>query len=133
VLPVGLVDLFASEISTTCRVIAVTQTASHLVRFYDDPPAKSIKLNAPYEHYPIFDSNNTQLEVIDPQSIGAVTEFYIYMKSMCDYRHMLDEVDFPDQNIERWKTIVRNVTYMLFLMLESGRNAIRIMVDNPAI
>ena len=129
----GAVDLFASEISTTCRVIAVTQTASHLVQFYDNPPAKSIKLNAPYEHSPIFDNNNTQLEVIDPQSIGAVTEFYIYMKSMCDYRHMLDEIEFPDQDHERWKTLVRNVTYMLFLMLESGRKAIGILVENSAV
>jgi hypothetical protein len=46
---------------------------------------------------------------------------------------MLDEIEFPDQDRERWKTIVRNVTYMLFLMLESGRKAIGILVENSAI
>jgi hypothetical protein len=129
----GVVDLFASEIVTICRVITVTQTASHLCRLYcDEAPSSSIKLHAPYEHSPVFDNNSRDLEVFRLQSIEAVTQFYTYLKAMCDYRHFLDEINAPDKQPETWQVLIRNVTYMLYLMLESGRNAVGELVENDA-
>jgi hypothetical protein len=113
----GVVDLFTSEIATTCRVVTVTQTASHLNRLYDHPPSKTVRLNAPYEHSPIFDSNSKDLEVLDAQIVEQVSEFYTYMKAMCDFRRMLDDVESSVD--EEWNLLVRNLTYTLFLCLRA--------------
>jgi hypothetical protein len=129
----GTVDLFCSEIATICRVVTVTQTASHLSRLYhDQAPPRPVKLHAPYEHSPVFDSNSKDLEVFLPESIGAVTEFYIYLKAMCDFRRLLDETKIPSSEPEIWRIVIRNVTYMLYLMLESGRNTVKSLVENKA-
>ena len=128
----GAVDLFACEIATICRVITVSQTPSHLVRLYDNPPPSKITLNAPYEHSPIFDSNSQYLAYLNSQTIGAITEFYTYLKAMSDYRRMLDEIECPDKS-DLCLILIRNLMYMLFLILESGRNLISALVENKAV
>jgi len=46
---------------------------------------------------------------------------------------MLDDFDSPAEYPDKWSILVRNVLYMLFLMLESGRRSISTLVENRAV
>jgi hypothetical protein len=125
----GIVDLFSCEIITICRVVAVVDFAHTLVAMYDDPPPVAKKFTSKENYSPIFNNNAKDLENLEARVVERVTEFYTYLKTMRDYLRGLADIDHPIDEQYAWKTSVRNTTYMLFLMLESARNAIDHLVE----
>jgi hypothetical protein len=125
----GVVDLFSCEITTICRVLAVVNMAPHLVQMYRTPPPVLIKFNSQEQYSPVFDNNSKDLEVLEARVVERVTEFYTYLKAMRDYFRILDAIEQPRDNIDRWHLGVRNVIYMLFLMLESARATVDRLIE----
>lgn len=125
----GIVDLFSCEIITICRVVAVVDFARALVAMYDNPPPVAKKFTSEENYSPVFNSNARDLENLEARVVERVTEFYTYLKAMRDYLRSLADIDHPDKTPEAWQISVRNTTYMLFLMLESARNAIGHLVE----
>ena len=141
----GLVDLFASEIATLCRVAAVVD----MVRRYTDlfqfgpqagrPHRPDGELLTDADHFsskesyfPVFVSSVMELQALEADVIKHVTAFYTYLKAMNDLRRRLADITPPDPNGPHdndWHGAICNVIYMQFLALESGRRAIKDLVE----
>jgi hypothetical protein len=125
----GVVDLFACEITTICRVIAIAETAPRYVQMYRDPPPRSMNFSSQEHYSPVFDQNSKDLEVLEARVVERVTEFYTYMKALRDYLRLLSTIERPHDEVERWSLGMRSVIYMLFLMLESARKSVDRLVE----
>lgn len=127
----GVVDLFGCEIATICRVTAIAEAADLYVKAYDSPPEKSPEFISGEDYAPVFDHLSKDLEILEARVVAHVTEFYTYMKATRDYLRVLAKTQNPreQQNAEEWRNGVLNVVYMLFLMLESGREAVLRLIE----
>jgi hypothetical protein len=152
----GVVDLFACEIDTLCRVTAVTDTVRRLSERYRRGPAEKPSMNGhpvgsrdPFSsqenYFPILDSNARDLQTLEADVVVHITAFYTYMKAVRDSLRRLAEVrPVPGESrlrqtsrpalesaplVEPWHDAMRNVVYMLYLALESGRHAINDLVE----
>jgi hypothetical protein len=125
----GVVDLFACEITTICRVVTIAETAPRYVQLYSNPPPLPMNFDS-HEHYsPVFDKNSKDLEVLEARVVGRVTEFYTYLKALRDYLRLLSAIERPQDERERWSAGMRSVIYMLFLMLESARKSVGRLIE----
>ena len=84
----GIVDLFACEISTLCRVGTIFDIGKRYVDTYDRGPtparpsaAASDKFVSQEEYFPVFDSNSRDLQQLEASVVNNITEFYTYMKA----------------------------------------------------
>jgi hypothetical protein len=142
----GVVDLFACEISTLCRVATVVRTTHRFIEnFLQGPPSPKSRIAAAghfaseENYFPIFDSNNRDLQALEASVVINITAFYTYMKAVRDSLRALAEVkpdsvdlDSPSKKGDaagRWHNASRNVVYMLFLGLESARHAVSDLVE----
>jgi hypothetical protein len=137
----GIVDLFASEISTLCRVGTIVDVGRRIVKLstMDEPPKGSTFVSKE-DYFPIFDKNSKELQVLESSIVINITKFYTYMKATRDSLRRLDQLN-PRQGAESspktsdaetadtWKAVVSDVIYMLFLGYESGRNAIKDLIE----
>jgi hypothetical protein len=150
----GVVDLFACEIRTLCRV----GTAFDIGRLYVarhqsliekmnaakkhtafEPPAEPAAKASPAEkqleqpkgfssqeeYFPVFTSNSHDLEALEALVVGHITEFYTYMKAARDLQRSLAENPSPEAAIP----ILENLIYVLFLGYESARKAIEDLIE----
>jgi hypothetical protein len=139
----GIVDLFACEISTLCRVGTVVDVAARYAnqhrtivngsgtggRGQDRAPTNFVSQE---NYFPVFESNSKDLQVLEAQVVIDITAFYTYMKATRDTMRKLSAVmespsnDF--QHAERDATL-ETLMKMLFLGFESGRNAVQKLVE----
>jgi hypothetical protein len=141
----GVVDLFACEISTLCRVVTIADT----VHRYVDGVARertaqtmlaAHKFTSQENYFPVFNNNNRDLQTLESKVVIRITEFYTYMKTFRDAMRMLVEtIPLPDSSEppsskteEARREAIRSVVYMLFLGLESARKAIEYLVEFQA-
>jgi hypothetical protein len=142
----GVVDLFACEISTLCRVAAVVGAAQKLIEnFSQGPPSSESHLPAASNftsqenYFPVFESNARDLQALDANVVINITAFYTYMKATRDSLRKLAEtkpdsadLDSTSNGVQAagpWHKEARNAVYLLFLGLESGRHAISALVE----
>ncbi len=126
----GVADLFTCEITTICRVVAIAETASNFVEMYKKPPPLfAPKFSSEEQYSPIFNQNCRDLEMLEARTVEPVTEFYTYLKTFRDYQRMLSNIERPQEEADRWRNGLRNVIYMLFLMLESARKSVDRLVE----
>jgi hypothetical protein len=146
----GVVDLFACEISTLCRVTTVIETVARLVdRFKQGPPTETAAaigsrlpaashFNSQENYFPVFESNSRDLQTLEARVVINITAFYTFMKAVRDSLRTLAEIrpqpaDFESSHDASaagpWHEAARNVVYMLFLGLESARHAIADLVE----
>jgi hypothetical protein len=146
----GVVDLFACEIRTVCRV----GTAFDIGKAYiakrknlldeahrvsveadrDDGP-KNITVEKPSpeskgfvsqeDYFPVFGSNSHDLEALEALVVGNITEFYTYMKVTHDLQRKLAEAASSQESA----AVLENLIYVLFLAYESGRKAITELIE----
>ena len=137
----GVVDLFACEIVTVCRVCAVVDAANYLIDGYKNlagsqkaethagkPPTEFGRFTSQENYFPVFEHNAGDLQILEADVVTNVTAFYTYMKTMRDYLRQLGDVQ-GEASIDRRQGILLNVIYMLFLGLESARNAVHDLVE----
>lgn len=146
----GVVDLFACEISTLCRVTTIFDAVGRRVdTFNHGPPhgpAGSGKTQAPPTHFssqesyfPIFETCSRDLQALEANVVINITEFYTYMKAVRDIMRALAEImSKPAESdakrdgtadIDPWHDAARNLVYALFLGLESARKAVNDLVE----
>ena len=144
----GVVDLFACEISTLCRVTTIVDAAKRYVDEYSREQASisghTALTNAPAtqfssseEYFPIFDTNSRDLQYLEEEVVINITAFYTYMKAVRDMRRALQMIAQPSAHrkgdskdaVAHWQEAMRNLIYMLFLALESARKAIHDLVE----
>jgi len=140
----GVVDLFASEIMTLCRVgTAMDFGVASVERWKEKRKshhAKSQLTHSGFYHFAsqeqyfsIFSQNSKDLEVLEADVINEVTAFYTYMKVVRDLLRQVDEearaqtvLQDHDKKIEG---ILFNVIYMVFLGYEAARHSIQHLVE----
>ena len=125
----GVVDLFACEISTICTVTAVAETATRLIAMHNNPPKEPVRFVSDEDYTPVFANNSKDLEALEARVVGPTTEFYTYLKAFRDYLRRVGEINTPSGNCMRWEDGVRSVIYMLFLMLESARKSLEELIE----
>jgi hypothetical protein len=139
----GIVDLFACEIDTLCRVALVVESVPRSIGvFQNGLPGRNGAGNAasPTRHFtseenyfPVFENNTRDLQSLEARVVVNITAFYTYMKAVRDStRALMDMPASPSQPEPRQKKAssslprqeaARNVIYMMFLGLESARKA----------
>ncbi len=136
----GIVDLFACEISTLCRLGTIADSAKRLVDRLDaaspQPAAAAEKRTktpgefvSQEEYFPIFSNNSKDLEALEALVVRHITEFYTYLKATRDSLRKLVATD-PAQvpaGVERAELV--NVIYMLFLCYEAGRKSVKDLIE----
>lgn len=146
----GMLDLFACEITTLCRICVINDLTNSCITAYklhvgQCPETKGHTIEATHERFrlfasseaytPIFDSNAKELQSLDVKVVKNVTAFYTYWRSMHDAFRRLADIDRDKKNFvaepetSPWPQTMRNVIYMHFLACESGRRAIRDLVE----
>jgi len=145
----GIVDLFACEIDTLCRVATVVDSVRRQIEvFQHGSPRRGAVGNSelPARHFtseenyfPVFESNTRDLQTLEARVVINITAFYTYMKAVRDsVRARMDMSPSPAEPQPRpdsaststpWHDAARNVIYMMFLGLESARNAIADLVE----
>jgi len=137
----GIVDLFACEITTLCRVGTILDFAKQFIKDFDKEPeatksTRTAKNDAAFasteEYFPIFASDAKDLQVLEAKVVTHITSFYTYMKATRDSMRQLAQIPHQrgdDPKAGPWHTAKRNVVYMLFLAFESARKAVRDLVE----
>lgn len=120
----GIVDLFACEIDTLCRVVTVIDMVRQLVQCRSDK-AVPAHFNSQENYFPILDGNSSDLQSLEAGVVVNITAFYTFMKTVRDkFRNGGDA-----QSEEQREDLRTNLIYMLYLGLESGRKAMRDLVE----
>jgi hypothetical protein len=139
----GVVDLFACEISTLCRVGTIFDVGKIYIDQYNKPPkphdgkaqspAPADQYVAEEHYFPVFDNNARDLQLLEALVVKNITEFYTYMKAIRDAQRKLALIP-PDTgggatasgakaDATPWQAGLADVIYLLFLGYESARKA----------
>src|SRR5262245_8874476 len=138
----GIVDLFACEIGTLCRVGTIFDIGKRYVDAYfaapSDKPPSCASFVSKEEYFPVFASNSRDLKLLEESVVNYITEFYTYMKALRDSLRRLAETNPPHAThpavaglaVETpWHIAMLNVIYLMYLGYESARKAIRDLVE----
>jgi hypothetical protein len=143
----GVVDLFACEISTLCRVAAVVDTVRRFVGRFDQGSAPEVPLSAHGSHptyqftsqesyFPVFEHGVRDLQSLEARVVINITAFYTFMKAARDRLRTFAQLDPPTAELESAskkdgprEDAVCNLIYMLFLAMESARYAVKDLVE----
>jgi hypothetical protein len=143
----GVVDLFACEIVTLCRVGTIMEVVPRLIRArehlsapsgaVDSPntphaPQQDIKLGrftSQENYFPVFEQNTKDLQVLEADVVLNVTAFYTYMKAFRDQLRGLSELGPGEEFKVQKSAFLLNAIYMLFLGYESARKSIKELIE----
>jgi hypothetical protein len=139
----GVVDLFACEIVTLCRVGTIMDVVPRLIMAHQaltasapgEPPNASAqdisfgRFTSQENYFPVFDGNSKDLQVLEADVVINVTAFYTYMKALRDHFRRLGDLS-PGQDSNAQKcTLLVNAIYMAFLAYESARTSIEELIE----
>ncbi len=150
----GIVDLFACEIDTICRVVTVTDMVQNQIKQYlhdrmDESSSTRTAVSASRafdsqeSYFPILDSSVNELQKLEVRVVSHITAFYTFIKAVRDSLRQVavaQPLQAPTQSmhephflltdvLSRRQDASRNVLYTLYLGLESGRKAIADLVE----
>ena len=157
-LRLGVVDLFACEISTLCRVALVTDTVNRLTERIErakvandihalpaEPagkaanPADTLQFTSTEDYFPVSEGNTSDLQSLEARVVINITSFYTFMKAVRDLLRKAATLkpgsvhataENPDRlQADTWHNAMRDVVYMLFLGLEARRNSVEDLVE----
>jgi hypothetical protein len=139
----GIVDLFACEMSTLCRVGTIVDVASRYVDTYgqtangaaahsgkrEKPPTNFVSQE---NYFPVFETNSRDLQALEAQVVIDITAFYTYMKATRDTQRRLSAAIAATSNgssLKERHAILATIIKMLFLGYESGRKAVETLIE----
>ncbi len=139
----GVVDLFACEMRTVCRVGTAFDVSRTYIDLYkqcskrsdeqqgeapsQERPRSSSKTKgfvSEENYFPVFENNSHDLEALEATVVGNITEFYTYMKVV---RDLLRKVE--DEPAGSAQGIYLSIIFVLFLGYESARQAIKELIE----
>ena len=90
----GVIDLFACEISTLCPVATVVDTVRRYAGKFDQAPTAAAHTTGPRQpphhfssqenYFPVFETNTRDLQTLEARVVINITEFYTYMMAFRD-------------------------------------------------
>lgn len=137
----GIVDLFACEITTLCRICTINGLANTCIASFEVDGGQHDELRERFTHFesseaytPVFDANAKALQSLNVKVVINITAFYTYWKSTRDAFRRLANTKAtatvaPNIKSDPWHLAMRNVIYMQFLTLESARKAVRDLIE----
>lgn len=137
----GVVDLFACEISTLCRVTTVVRSVKRYIDQYNQgppadpavagaPPSPARQFTSQESYFPVFESNTRDLQTLEARVVINITAFYTYMKAVRDSLRARSAITAHENSSPvAWRETTCDVVYMLYLGLESARHAIDDLVE----
>jgi hypothetical protein len=146
----GIVDLVACEITTLCRICTINRTVDSCIEAFEldmgeGPALEQSAINERRSRFayfdsseryaPVFDSNAKELRSLGVRALTNVTAFYTYWKATRDAFRKLAHASAaaPGSHISAennpWHRAMRDIIYMQFLACESGRRAIRDLIE----
>lgn len=145
----GVVDLFACEISTLCKISAVLDSIHHVIEQFEQGPvpidrdAPERRAERPFlseeNYFPVFEGNSSDLQTLEAPVVIQITSFYTYMKALRDSLRVMANVrpeaaDFTWGSAGAlatgpWHEAARNVIYVWFLGFESARHSVKELVE----
>jgi hypothetical protein len=139
----GVVDLFACEMRTVCRVGTAFDMSVAYINLrkqcldkidagHGDMPleerpqssSNSKGFVSQENYFPVFEGNARDLEALEATVVGFITEFYTYMKVV---RDVLRKVE--DEPAKTAQALYVSLIYVLFLAYESARKAIKELIE----
>ena len=132
----GMVDLFACEITTLCRICTINGLADTCIAAFGPDirydKDKIIKIREQFgvftssETYtPFFDANAKELHSLSVKVLANITAFYTYWKATRDAFRKLADI----QTHDGWHRVMCDIMYMQFLAFESARKAVRDLIE----
>jgi len=113
----GVVDLFACEIDSLCRVGTIVDIAQRFVDSFGGAVPGSNRptdnrntggnLEAKEEYFPIFNNNAKDLQVLEAGVVTNITAFYTYMKAFRDSRRLL-QTKSQDGSVATYREALNN-------------------------
>src|SRR5579871_5001103 len=98
----GIVDLFACEIDTLCRVALVVDSVHRSIEaFQQSLPGRNgaVTSVSPIRHFtseenyfPVFENNTRDLQALEARVVVNITAFYTYMKAVRDSTRSLRNI-----------------------------------------
>jgi hypothetical protein len=140
----GVVDLFACEIVTLCRVGALMEVVKRLISAHEGLSGLSASVAAPdashqdiklgrftsqENYFPVFEQNTKDLQVLEADVVINVTAFYTYMKAFRDQLRALSELGSGEELKHQKSALLVNAIYMIFLGYESARKSIDELIE----
>lgn len=136
----GIVDLFACEMDTICRVAFVVESVPRSIEAFRRGTSLPGRHYTSEENYfPVFENNTRDLQTLEADVVVNITAFYTYMKASRDSTRALLDMSAPASQPEPrpgnepilspLQDAARNVIYMMFLGLESARKATAYLVE----
>lgn len=140
----GIVDLFACEIVTLCRVGTIMEVVPRLIAAHkklSEPSSVAEVSNVSRQemnlgrftseenYFPVFDHNNSDLQVLEADVVINVTAFYTYMKAFRDQLRSLGALGTGEDLKQQKPAILINAIYMIFLGYESARKSIVELIE----
>jgi len=145
----GVVDLFACEISTLCRVVTIVNSVGRSIELFGhglpgrdgagNSESRTRHFTSQENYFPVFENNTRDLQSLEAHVVINITAFYTYMKAVRDSTRSLIDLGASRSAAELeshkastsapWHEAARNVIYMMFLGLESARKAIEKLVE----
>lgn len=139
----GIVDLFACEITTLCRVCTIVDLTRTSVDAFEGKSTLTNRFDSAESNTPVFDACAKDLRVLCFNVITNITEFYTYWNSM---RSMLRVLAAAPTGVESEtlntpgkfslgavdggrRPVVRDAVYMQFLAFESARNVVNDLIE----
>jgi hypothetical protein len=101
-------------------------------RIDGEMPTNGGRFTSQESYFPVFDASVKDLQQLEADVVDNVTAFYTYMKTMRDSLRKLAEIHpspTASHRGDEWHRAICNVIYMQFLGLESGRKAIKQLVE----
>lgn len=138
----GVVDLFACEIVTLCRVGTITRFIPRLIAAFDSlnktPETLNTRPKTPASgecerfpskenYFPVFENGTMDLQILQADVVINVTAYYTYMKTLRDYLRRLSEIS-QGTTSEKCNVLL-NAIYMTFLGYESARKSVGELVE----
>jgi hypothetical protein len=125
----GVVDLFASEISAICKVCIVTDFAKKSIDMRQAAAATEAQTPSSFDtkesYTPIYDKGSADLQALDSNVVSAVTQFYTYRRTMVDCLHSALAQTRRDAALPQYDQMI----YMQFLMYECARTSVRELIE----
>jgi hypothetical protein len=135
----GVVDLFACEIATLCRVGTLFDVGQRYVDMMDGdgskkpatgstrkgPAAGTTRFDSEENYFPVFSSNSGDLKVLEALVVSNIAAFYTYMKAARDLQRKIASETDPDTR----RNAVADMIYVLFLGYERARNAVNDLIE----
>jgi hypothetical protein len=122
---IGVVDLFAVEITSICGVSLIADFARSSVERAKHHGEGAMKFTSEEHYTPVYDSQLSDLQPLDFNVVRYVTQFYTYRKAMIDYIRATAAAEDSKARAD----LICQMIYMQFLMYESGRLAITELIE----